>query len=174
MAKYHIYTDGACSGNPGKGGWATIVLNEEENEIVFKEHDTDDYTTNNRMELKAMLCALQYAAENPNHQFTIYCDSAYVVNSLNSWMPNWAANGWRNSKKQIVENVELMKALWEYQSRDFPNFCVHKCDGHAGVFGNELADAAATNNWARFNSILEEWNVTELAFNYGDSWLPFD
>ena len=173
MSKYHIYTDGSSRGNPGAGGWGVVVMNEEENAVVFIEHDGDSYTTNNRMELEAMLCALQYAESNPRDQFIIYCDSAYVVNSCNQWMRNWAANGWRNSKKQEVENVDLMKALWSYLSRDFFNAEIIKCAGHAGAIGNELADALATGNRKRFQVLLEEYNVIELN-PANDFWFPID
>ena len=154
-----LFTDGACSGNPGPGGWGMIVLNEEENKILFVEHDTENPTTNNRMELKAMICALGYAESNPRDQFIIYSDSSYVVNSCNIWMRNWVNNGWRNSKKQEVENVDLMKALWNYISRPFFNAEIIQCKGHIGDIGNELADAVATHNWRRYEELLEEWEI---------------
>lgn len=159
MAKYHIFTDGSSRGNPGAGGWGMIVMNEEGSEIFFEEHDSDGYTTNNRMELKAMICALGYAESHPQDQFLIFSDSAYVVNSCNSWMRNWAANGWRNSKKQEVENVDLMKALWGYLSRDFFNAEIKQCKGHNGDLGNELADAAATGNWSKYRTLIEYWEL---------------
>ena len=160
MSKYHIYTDGACSGNPGKGGWGVVVMNEDESKVFFLEHDFDGYTTNNRMELTALLCALGYAESNPKDYFIIYSDSAYVVNSYNDWMRGWAANGWRNSKKKEVENIDLMKALYGYQSRDFFNAEVRKCNGHSGVIGNEIADALATNNGAKLQDIIAYWDVS--------------
>ena len=149
-----------------------IVMNEEDTKIICIEHDTDNFTTNNRMELKAMICALGYAESNPNDQFIIYSDSAYVVNSINSWMRGWAANGWRNSKKQIVENVDLMKTIWDYISRPFFNVEVRKCEGHKGDTGNELADAIATGDMLKFKTILEFWEVT--IEGAGDNWLPID
>ncbi len=173
MAKYHIFTDGSSRGNPGPGGWGVIVLNEEESEVMFTEHDTEEHVTNNRMELKAMLCALGYAESNPHMYFIIYSDSAYVVNSFNSWMRNWAANGWRNSKKQTVENVDLMQALYEYQKKEFPNFEVRQCKGHDGAIGNELADALATQRWDRYRDLLEAWEITPEWFG-GDDWSPVD
>lgn len=188
MAKYHIYTDGACSGNPGPGGWGMIVMNEEGNEIVFIEQDAEDHTTNNRMELKAMICALGYAESHPADQFIIHSDSAYVVNSCNSWMRGWAANGWRNSKKQEVENIDLMKAIWSYISRPFFNAEIVKCNGHAGELGNELADAAATRNWRKYRELVTYWNIQEPVetieslslwetaqeLKAGDDWFPLD
>ena len=188
MAKYHTYTDGSSRGNPGPGGWGMIVMNESDTEIRFLEHDSEEHVTNNRMELKAMICALGYAESHPNDQFIIYSDSAYVVNSINSWMRTWASNGWRNSKKQEVENVDLMKMIWNYISRPFFNVEVRKCDGHSGDLGNELADAAATSNWQKYRELIEYWNIqepidipyslwsydTKKELRTEDNWFPID
>ena len=157
MAKYHIFTDGSSRGNPGPGGWGMIVMNEDESEIIFAESDTDGYTTNNRMELKAMICAMSFAESHPNDIFTIFSDSAYVVNSINSWIRGWAANGWKNSKKQTVENVDLMQALHVFLTKEFFNADVRKCSGHTGHVGNELADALATNNHKKYKELIEYW-----------------
>jgi len=92
MAKYYAYTDGSSRGNPGPGGWGMIVMSGDDSEILFLEHDSEDNVTNNRMELKAMICALNYAESNPQHQFVIYSDSAYVVNSITQWADTWAKN----------------------------------------------------------------------------------
>ena len=173
MAKYYTYTDGSSRGNPGAGGWGMIVMNEENSEIIFSEHDSEEYVTNNRMELKAMICALQHAEDNPQHQFTIISDSTYVVNSINSWIRGWAANGWRNAKKQTVENVDLMKEIWRHVSRDFPNFEVIHCKGHDGEIGNELADALATSNWKKYQELVEFWEIQEPV-QEGDNWFPID
>lgn len=162
MSKYHIYTDGSARFNPGPGGWGMVVMNEEDTEILFKESDSEDHTTNNRMELKAMICALGWAEDHPKDDIIIFSDSAYVVNSCNSWISNWAANNWKNSKKVTVENVDLMKALYTYLSRPFPNFDIRKCSGHTGDIGNELADALATGNWNKFKQLLEYWEIKEL------------
>ena len=162
MAKYHIFTDGSSRGNPGAGGWGMVVMNEDENKVFFIERDTEGHVTNNRMELKAMLCALGYAESNPNDYFIIYSDSSYVVNSCNTWMRGWVANGWRNSKKQTVENVDLMKALWGYLSRDFFNAEISQCKGHIGKLGNELADALACSNFNKYNDLIKEWEIEAL------------
>ena len=188
MIKYYIYTDGSSRGNPGPGGWGMIVMNEEGSEVMFLEHDSEDNVTNNRMELKAMICALNYAESNPQDQFIIFSDSAYVVNSCNSWLRIWSANGWKNSKKQIVENVDLMKEIWRHISRDFPNFEIHKCDGHVGDLGNELADAAATKNWKKYKDLVDFYeiqkpiNIPNGVWEYDfkqelrtdDNWFPID
>ena len=171
MSKFHIYTDGSARFNPGPGGWGMIVMNEEGSEILCVESGYEDYVTNNRMELKAMICALCYAESHPRDTFTIISDSAYVVNSCNSWIRGWAANGWRNSKKVTVENVDLMKALWGYLSREFPNFEIKHCKGHNGDLGNELADALATKDLKKFENLIEFW---ELQLPAGDNWFPID
>ena len=161
MSKYHIYTDGSSRGNPGPGGWGVVVLNEEGDTVIFTEYDSEERVTNNRMELTAMLCALGYAESHPRDQFVIYSDSAYVVNSCNTWMRGWAANCWRNSKKQIVENVDLMQAIWDYLSRDFFNAEIRKCNGHKGDVGNELADALATHDWSKYKTLVEYWELKD-------------
>ena len=162
MAKYHIYTDGSSRGNPGPGGWGTIVMNEDETEIIDIINGTAAHTTNNQMELTAMICALEYAESSPRDIFIIYSDSAYVVNSCNQWIANWAANGWRNSKKKPIENLEQMRAIHKYLSRDFFNAEVKKCAGHAGIAGNELADAAATGAWAHLDALVEMYELHNL------------
>lgn len=172
MAKYHMFSDGSSRGNPGPGGWGLVVMNEEGSAILFIEHDTEDYVTNNRMELKAMICALGYAESHPDDQFVIYSDSSYVVNSCNSWMRTWASNGWRNSKKQEVENVDLMKSIWSYISRPFFNVEIVHCKGHNGDLGNELADALATQSWSKYKDLIEFWEIQEPTV--GDNWFPID
>ena len=187
MAKYHIYTDGSSRGNPGPGGWGMVVMNEDETEIIFIESNSENPTTNNRMELKAMICALGYAESHPADQFIIYSDSAYVVNSVNSWIRGWAANGWRNSKKQTVENLDLMQGIHYFLCKEFFNAVVKKCNGHTGIIGNELADAAATGSWKKYHETLEYYElkepvvIPENLWHYdfkqeinGENWFPID
>lgn len=186
MINYYIFTDGSSRGNPGPGGWGMVVMNPDQNEVLAIEHDSEERVTNNRMELKAMLCALQYAEDNLSKEFIIYSDSAYVVNSCNSWIMNWAANGWKNSKKVTVENVDLMKALYEHLSRPFLNFSIRKCKGHDGEVGNEIADAIATKNWKKLGELIECWNITDRQHDIqemntdeyltltGENWFPID
>lgn len=163
MARYNIYTDGSARFNPGAGGWGAVVLNEEENSIVFMEHDTEEYTTNNRMELKALICALNYAESHPQDQFIIYSDSAYAVNACRDWIFSWARNGWVNSKKKTVENLELMQGIYAHLKRPYPNFRIEKCPGHAGLVGNELADALATGSRTKFKELAEYYFNIEIA-----------
>lgn len=161
--KYNIYTDGGCRGNPGPGGWAFIVMDETGERIISKARRSSDHTTNNEMELSAILAAFQYAEDHPEDTFIIISDSAYAVNSCNTWIWNWAANGWVNSKKKTVENLELMRALYNYLRRDFFNCEVVKCNGHAGIEGNELADAYATANYKRYAELVEGYDLIDLS-----------
>ena len=131
-----IYTDGACRGNPGPGGWgAVLTAGDREKELWGGEADT----TNNRMELKAAIEALN-ALRRPS-QVVLYTDSVYVRNGITSWLASWKKRGWRTASKQPVKNKDLWQALDE-ASRP------HDIDwrwvkGHAGDAGNERADALA-------------------------------
>jgi ribonuclease HI len=134
--KVTIYTDGACSGNPGAGGWAAILTyGEAEREISGGEKAT----TNNRMELKAAIEGLN-ALKGPS-DVILYTDSRYVMDGLTQWLPRWKANGWKTANKKPVKNADLWHALDAAAAR-------HKIDwrwiaGHSGHDGNERADALA-------------------------------
>ncbi len=166
MNKYHIYTDGSCCGNPGPGGYGVVVLNEDETKLVIMEYDTNEQTTNNRMELTALIWAINYAIDHvkDGHSYIIHCDSAYCVNICNDWMWKWAKNSWRNSKKQIIENYDLVKEIYDLYDKEvfIHNFKVEKTDGHSGIIGNELADAAATRNWNKFEEIMLVNHIEEI------------
>ncbi len=136
MAKVEIFTDGACSGNPGPGGWGAILrVGEHEKEISGGERAT----TNNRMELMAAIRALE--ALTSASAVLLHTDSRYVMDGLTKWMPKWKANGWKTSDKKPVKNEDLWRALDEAVSR-------HKVAwkwvaGHSGHPENERADALA-------------------------------
>lgn len=166
MKTIEIFTDGACGGNPGPGGWATIRYDKETNTITdaYSSFRIED-TTNNRMEIEALLQALVLATTKyKNDVCLIYSDSAYCVNMFNDWINTWASNGWTNSKKEIVKNYDLVKKLYEYKKIDFPNFQVLKIKGHADNIGNELADAYAvsayTSDASKLAKILKENDIT--------------
>lgn len=154
---YHIWTDGSCRQNPGPGGFGILVM--EKDEIIHTYNDTCEETTNNREEMKAILYAFEYAAARPYDTFLIHSDSAYCVNMCNSWIFTWVRNNWKNSKNKEVENIDLVKALYKYINKDFPNFQVIKTKGHVGIVQNELADALATNNLVKFNKIVEKNSI---------------
>lgn len=134
--KVQIFTDGACSGNPGPGGWGAILRwQKHERELYGGEGDT----TNNRMELTAALKALQSLKEPCN--VDLYTDSVYVRNGITIWMHNWKANGWKTATKKPVKNVELWQALDEARTKHQVNW--HWVKGHAGHIENERADELA-------------------------------
>lgn len=170
MKPIEIYTDGACQGNPGRGGWSCIVYDKEANALKYAmEGEEEDWTltetTNNRMEIHGLLHALYLATTwYSNDVCIIYCDSSYCVNMFNEWINSWASNGWTNSKKEIVKNFDLVKKLYEYKKIDFPNFHVVKCKGHTeDDIGNQLADAYAvshyTGNASKIVEILKKNNI---------------
>ena len=134
--KIIIYTDGACSGNPGPGGWGAVLMwGEHRKELSGGEGNT----TNNRMELMAAISALD-ALKRPS-KVELHTDSNYVKNGITSWIHGWKRNGWRTSDKKPVKNAELWQQLDEARSR-------HEIDwrwvkGHAGDVENERADELA-------------------------------
>lgn len=158
---YEIFTDGSCRGNPGPGGWAWIMMDKAGAAVLNKEYDNENPTTNNRMELKAMISALGIAESQPKDNFIIWSDSAYVVNACNDWVWKWAANGWRNSKNQPVENIDLMREIYRFMTIPWFNATVKKCDGHHGIIGNELADKVATGNWRDYVDLLETYDIED-------------
>ena len=138
MKKVTIYTDGACSGNPGPGGWAAVLVYGENHKHIS---GGEKYTTNNRMELKAAIKALQ--ALNQPCEVDLYSDSAYLVNAHQmGWLKKWNSSGWvRGKEKEPVQNIDLWQALLEQENRHTVHW--HKVSGHAGVEYNELCDKLA-------------------------------
>lgn len=167
MNDIEIYTDGACAGNPGNGGWATITY-DKDSRIIYDAYCSEliQNTTNNRMEIEAILMALKLAdTKYANKKVTIYSDSAYCVNMFNSWITTWAGNGWMNSKKETVANLDLVKMLYQYKKIEFPNFQVVKCAGHTkDNIGNQLADAYAVSAYSldasKIAKIIKENDIT--------------
>ncbi|WP_371225513.1 ribonuclease HI [Roseovarius sp. 2305UL8-3] len=141
MVKLVAYTDGACSGNPGPGGWGVLLRAMQGGEIV-KERELsggEPDTTNNRMELLAAIHALETLERAST--ITIITDSAYVKNGVTGWIHGWKRNGWKTSNKKPVRNVELWQRLDEAQARHDVTWEWIK--GHAGHEGNERADELA-------------------------------
>jgi ribonuclease HI len=131
-----IYTDGACRGNPGPGGWAAVLtLGEREKEISGAENPT----TNNRMELQAVIGALK-ALKRPV-EVRLYTDSQYVRRGILEWVPQWKARGWKTADKKPVKNQDLWLLLETEAARHRIEW--HWVPGHAGVPGNERVDALA-------------------------------
>ncbi|MDH5621389.1 MAG: ribonuclease HI [Gammaproteobacteria bacterium] len=132
----HIYTDGACRGNPGPGGWGALLIAGKHQKTM---HGGDPETTNNRMELTAAIEALN--ALKGHSRVVLHTDSKYVMDGINDWMPNWKNRGWKTAAKKPVKNQDLWQALDEAIAR-------HEIEwrwvrGHDGNPGNEAADALA-------------------------------
>ena len=132
-----IYTDGACSGNPGKGGWGAVIL-EQDNDPIFL-NGGDDNTTNNRMELAAAINALDFFKETK--EIKLITDSKYVKDGIQCWILNWKKNGWKTAAKKPVKNKELWIELDEMISKHKITWKWVK--GHAGNKHNEKADYLA-------------------------------
>ena len=131
-----IYTDGACSGNPGPGGWGVLMqFGDHEKELKGGEPDT----TNNRMEVLAAIEALE-AWKRPC-LVNLHTDSVYLRDGITKWIINWKRNGWRTAAKKPVKNVDLWMRLEDAIERHQVNW--HWVKGHAGNPGNEAADALA-------------------------------
>lgn len=131
-----IYTDGACSGNPGPGGWGVHVIN---GEVIDDYKGGEPNTTNNRMELMAAIEALKNTTADDKIQ--LYTDSTYVKNGLNQWIKNWKRNGWRTASKKPVKNKDLWIELDQLAAHRTVEWFWVK--GHAGDPGNERADELA-------------------------------
>lgn len=143
--KIRIYTDGACSENPGPGGWAAVFNTESK---CFTISGNEVETTNNRMELRAVIEAFRKIAKTKSsNEFEIFCDSAYVVNAINNnWIDVWQRNNWKTTKGDDVKN----KDLWEEFSKVKDEVCskgicvaLVKIKGHAGNTFNEMVDKLA-------------------------------
>ncbi|RPJ03537.1 MAG: ribonuclease HI [Spirochaetaceae bacterium] len=140
MSTISIYTDGACSGNPGPGGWAAILLLPMgKKEISGNEKQT----TNNRMELLAVISALTELEKQAGRGASaeVYTDSQYVKKGITEWIKKWVANGWRNASKDPVKNQDLWKKLLELEARHTVNW--HWVKGHADNQYNNACDQLA-------------------------------
>ncbi len=136
MNKVTIYTDGACSGNPGKGGWGAILIYTKEERFIS---GSKQLTTNNQMELTATIEALKAITKPSN--IALYTDSQYVKNGISSWIFNWKKNGWKTANKKPVANKDLWIQLDKYV--DFHSVKWFWVKGHSGDHYNEIADELA-------------------------------
>jgi ribonuclease HI len=136
MTEVVIYTDGACSGNPGPGGWGAVL---RWNGTVKELHGGDPATTNNRMELMAAIQALEALSRPTTVQ--LFIDSKYVLDGITKWIKGWQRNGWRTASKQPVKNEDLWRRLVE--AMDGHDISWTWVKGHAGDEGNERADELA-------------------------------
>lgn len=135
--KIEIYTDGACRGNPGRGGWGAVLRFRGQEKRL---HGGDLMTTNNRMELLAVIRALE-ALKRPGCRINLYSDSRYVLEGISSWLPRWKARGWKTAGRKPVQNQALWQRLDELAAQHDIEW--HWVKGHSGNPGNELADQLA-------------------------------
>ena len=135
--KYKIYTDGACSGNPGPGGWAAIILSNDK--ITDEISGSEKNTTNNKMELLAPIRAIQKFKKKS--EIMIFTDSTYVKEGITTWIKKWEKNGWKTASKKPVKNIELWKKLNNLSSKHFIKWIWVK--GHAQNRYNNLVDEIA-------------------------------
>lgn len=131
-----IYTDGACKGNPGPGGWGVLLRHQGQQKML---HGGESHTTNNRMELMAAIKGLE-ALKRPS-TVDLYTDSQYVRQGMMDWLAGWKKNGWRNSKKEPVKNKDLWMLLDALATQHKVKW--HWVKGHSGHVENELVDALA-------------------------------
>ena len=131
-----IYTDGACKGNPGPGGWAALLRFAGQEKKI---HGSEVQTTNNRMELMAAIQALNIL--KLTSEVNLYTDSQYVRQGMMGWIKQWKKNGWKNSKKQPVKNIDLWQQLDALAAQH--SITWHWVKGHSGHVENDLVDALA-------------------------------
>ena len=136
--KYKIYTDGACTGNPGPGGWGAVIFDQDDKQKNISGSEKN--TTNNRMELLAAIMSLKKIKSNS--EVIIFTDSTYVKNGITEWMINWKKNGWKNSNKKTVKNKDLWIKLDKLCETNSVSWKWVK--GHSTNEFNNLADELAT------------------------------
>jgi ribonuclease HI len=134
-----IYTDGACTGNPGPGGWGTVVYFHDGS--VHEMGDSSQHTTNNKMEMQAAIAALEFfKSSRQTEPITLYTDSKYVIDCVTKWVKSWKKNGWKKADGNPVQNQDLLEILDQLNSRLVQWEHVR---GHSGNIGNERCDVIA-------------------------------
>ena len=139
--RIRIFTDGACSGNPGPGGWGVVMLHKK-GVLVFGGNDTQ--TTNNRMELIAAIEGIKFAKNLGYKEIDVYTDSSYVANAiLQRWIYKWERNNWKTASKGTVKNTDLWKKMLRFVENEEIKINFIKVKGHDGNTFNEMADEEA-------------------------------
>lgn len=136
---YEIFVDGACSGNPGMGGWGAIVRHPSGREVEF--NGAEPYTTNNRMELLGAIVALESLKSNQAQRVLVTSDSQYLIKGASEWMSGWEKKGWRNSKRELVPNLDLWQRLRRLKAQHAITWVWVR--GHNGHPENERCDRLA-------------------------------
>ena len=146
MDKIDIFTDGGCSGNPGPGGWAFVALSD--GKVLSYSSGGDAQTTNNKMELTAVINALKTCQSLGVKNVSISTDSQYVKNGITAWIFNWKRNGWKTASKDPVKNKELWIELDALRNNFEINWVWVK--GHAGIEYNEMCDSLVKKEMDKF------------------------
>lgn len=155
-----IYTDGGCRGNPGIGAWGAILLSEKHN-LRLEIGESEEHTTNNKMEMQAAIKALERLKHS--HNIKLYSDSAYLVNGMNSWIYSWQKNNWIKSDKKPVENKDYWLKLIELSKKHSIEFI--KVKGHSSNKENNRADEIVNilmDEHVKNGSISEFYNKTDI------------
>lgn len=134
-----VFTDGASEGNPGPGGWGAVLVVDDE--VVAQDYGSDAYTTNNRMELTALIAGLKMIP--PGQAVDVFTDSQLIVNIINDWAEGWEARGWKKKSAGPIANLELVKEAY-HLAKQRPEVKVRWIPAHSGNRWNEYADALAT------------------------------
>lgn len=151
-----VYTDGACSGNPGAGGWAALICFSDRSQVELTGYSA--HTTNNQMEMQAAIAALEFIgrhlAEHPQTQpIALFTDSKYLLDGISKWIKNWKRNNWQTSTKQAVKNQDLWQSLDRLITQLKPQVKVewHWVAGHSGNPGNDRCDFLARSQITQRN-----------------------
>lgn len=152
-----IYTDGACTGNPGPGGWGVVAYFSDGK--IHEMGDAASYTTNNKMEMQAAIAALNFFhASGQAEPITLYTDSEYLINCVTKWLPGWKKRGWKKADGKPVQNQELLELLDQLNTRQVNWQHVR---GHSGNIGNERCDVIARSFASGQIPSLQELSATE-------------
>lgn len=146
MDKINVFTDGGCSGNPGPGGWAFVLINN--GNVISTSSGGEADTTNNKMELEAVINAISTCKIIGAEEIIINTDSQYVKNGITTWIFNWKKNGWRTASKDPVKNQELWQELDSLVSEQ--NITWNWVKGHAGIEYNELCDSMVKKEMQKY------------------------
>jgi ribonuclease HI len=167
-----IYTDGAARGNPGRGGWGSVVIYPKSGMAWVTElSGSDTMTTNNKMELMALLEAVRFlehiSFSTPAQSCTVYSDSHYVVAGMTTWIYGWQRNGWKSSTKEPVANQDLWQAIIAAAAKLPYKLQYIRVPGHAGVAGNERCDVLATSDAdgrpaAQYDGPFDQYSIPVL------------
>lgn len=164
-----IFADGASSGNPGPGGWGAIVL--DESQQVQELAGGDPHTTNNKMELKAILAALRLIHEKnlPGQSVSIHTDSSYVIQGITQWIHSWKRNGWKTAEGKDVLNRDLWEALSEAAQALKPRKLTwNYVPGHAGIPGNDRVDELAVQESKKITPTLYQGPLSSYGIDLSD------